>query len=664
MRLTRQLTLLLAAVLLLALGGSLVLHTLQARSVLQAQLTLRNADAANALALALSQQRGDDAALRTVAAAHFDLGHYARLTLTAPDGTEVLALVADPPRAAAPGWFQALLPLQAREGRARVSDGWRELGLLRLQAPTAWATEALWQAALRTAALTLALVSLAGLLGAMLLRAWQRPLRDTVAQAQALEEGRFVTVAVPRVPELAQLARTMNQLVARLQQVFAAHAQQLQHLQDQAQRDALTALPRREVFLGRLQEHIAAGPAAPHDAPAPAAGDTLPGCLLLLRVPGLPALNAALGHDATDHLLQAVADMLRTYEERVVGSFAGRLNGSDFVLCLPAPGVAAQTAFSLLGALAATPLVRSAGVELAVGALEGLPAVGASAALAAADAALAEAEAGGATAPQAPDSGAAEPVITLPSQVRLAVHQAGNGVPLAGGAAAWRTQITDALDQGRVQLGSYPVRNPQGGLWQLACPLRVQLLPGGPFHPARRWLALAARSRLLPRVDEAALSLALQAAAADGQSRAVHLSAATLQSSAALAALAQRLHAVPHAAACVWLDLDEAALADGGLPAPVVAWRALGVRLAVAHAGGTPQALAALPAADLDAVKLAARHVHGVATDEAVRRYAGALVELVHRLGLPMVAEGVDSADDLQALWALGYDAATGPAVI
>jgi len=649
MRLTRQISLLLAAVLLLALGGSLVLHTLQAHAALQAQLALRNADAASALALALSQQRGDGAALRTVAAAHFDHGHYERLALTAPDGSDLLRLVAPPAQAAAPAWFQALLPLDAPEGRARVSDGWRELGLLRLQAPTAWATEALWQAAVRTAVLTLGLALAAAALGLALLRAWQRPLQDTVAQAQALEHGRFVSVAVPRAPELAQLARTMNHMVARLQQVFAAHAEQLHDLQQQAQRDPVTALPRREVFLGRLQEHLATGPGA--------GTALLPGCLLLLRLSGLPALNAALGREATDHLLQAVADMLRTYEQRVEGSFAGRLNGSDFALCLPAPGMAAQTAASLLGALAATPLVRNAGLELVAGALEGLPAAGASAALAAADAALAEAESGGFG---GLPSAVAEP---LPPHVRLVVHGPDEGQAVPGGARAWRGQIAQALAQGRVQLGAYPVRDAQGALWHLACPLRVQLTADGPFQPARRWLALAARSRLLPQVDEAALALALQASGTDGQPRAVHLAAATLRSPAALAALTRRLRAAPQAAAGLWIDIDEAALADGGLPSPVAAWRALGVRLGVEHAGGTPQALAALPVADLDAVKLAARHLRGVAGDEAVRRYAGALVVLAHGLGLRVVAEGVDSAEDLAALWALGFDAATGPAV-
>ena len=75
MSLTRRMALFIAGVLLLALGGALVIHTLGARQALQQQQDMRNRDAAAALALALSQQDGDAAAIQAVAAAQFDLGH-------------------------------------------------------------------------------------------------------------------------------------------------------------------------------------------------------------------------------------------------------------------------------------------------------------------------------------------------------------------------------------------------------------------------------------------------------------------------------------------------------------------------------------------------------------------------------------------------------------
>jgi EAL domain-containing protein (putative c-di-GMP-specific phosphodiesterase class I) len=46
-----------------------------------------------------------------------------------------------------------------------------------------------------------------------------------------------------------------------------------------------------------------------------------------------------------------------------------------------------------------------------------------------------------------------------------------------------------------------------------------------------------------------------------------------------------------------------------------------------------------------------------------VRDFAGALVKLAHGCGWKVVAEGIDDARDLGALWSLGFDGATGRAV-
>ena len=97
--------------------------------------------------------------------------------------------------------------------------------------------------------------------------------------------------------------------------------------------------------------------------------------------------------------------------------------------------------------------------------------------------------------------------------------------------------------------------------------------------------------------------------------------------------------------------------------AAATAWRALGVKLGVEHAGASPQALTQWHATRIYYVKIDARHLLGVAGDEAVRGYAASLVALVHGLGLKAVAEGIADEEDLRALWALGFDGATGTAV-
>ncbi|MBX3637610.1 MAG: EAL domain-containing protein, partial [Rubrivivax sp.] len=426
-------------------------------------------------------------------------------------------------------------------------------------------------------------------------------------------------------------------MARRLRELTEAQAQQVAMLQRQAQTDAVTGLPLRAQFVGRLQDRLA-GPGAP------------PVALVLLRVQRLDALNARNGFEATDRLLGAIADLLQAYVQRVPGTFAGRLGGSDFALCLPVAGVAGETARSLHDALVSAPVLQTAGVEVALGAADELAGVGASEALAAADAALARAESDGGVAVEQPADLADRPV----------------------GARAWRRQIAEALESGRVALGSFPVHDRHGGLVHLESPLRVQLDDGGPWLPAARWLALARRTKLLPQVDLAALDLALAAIAADGQPRAVHVASASLQLPGFVDQVAERLAMAWRAAAGLSLEWVEGSRPGGAEPdrgaiaalqAAAARWAPLGATLGVEHAGAAPQQLPALRAAGIRYVKVDPRHLRGAADDAAVRSYAQGLVMLIHGLGLQALAEGVADERTLQALWALGFDGATGPAV-
>lgn len=485
-----------------------------------------------------------------------------------------------------------------------------------------------WRAFVRFALLavggSIALVALA----AFFWRRWRRLLRATVAQAQALERLQFVEAPEPRWPELRDLTRAMNAVVRRLREQVVAQAEQVAHLQRQVQTDVVTGLPRRDFFLSRLGDVLG-------DARLPAVS------LLLVRVPELGAMNERHGRDVADRLLVAVADVLLTYVERIPGAAAGRLTGQDFALVLPAAGAARETAGAIQAAVASSPAARPPGVRVVVAGCDGLRGLAAGAALSAADAALARAEAAG------------ECVVEDLTELG------------ATGARAWRVLIAAALDESRVRLGAFPVVDAQGRLIHLECPLRVQVEPGGEFLVARRWLAIAARSRLTPLVDLSAVNLALEAIAADGQPRCVHVAPRSMSSPGFPRTLLARLKSAGAAAAN--LSLEWAELPDGGVSAAlreaVPAWRKLGVRVGVEHAGSSPRTLPTLKEVGVDYVKVDARHLLGVADDETARSYVESLVALIHGLGMQALAEGAADPRQLEALWRLGFDGATGAAV-
>lgn len=414
---------------------------------------------------------------------------------------------------------------------------------------------------------------------------------------------------------------------------FAAQAEQVEVLRRLAHTDGDTGLPNRRYFVGRLRSTLA-------DAGAPGAA------LLIVRVLQLDALKQRLGDEAVGRSLSVIADVLAAYQQHVPGAFAGRLNESDFGLCLPVQGVADETAATLLRALRATPAASAGAAELALGGVDALHAESASEALAAADEALAQAEAAG------------------PFCIEIHVAGASGEAPL--GERAWRVRIDEALHEGRASLGEFAVLDCDGRLIQLECPLRVQLEVGGPFREAKRWLAMASRSRLLPRVDLAALDLALIAIARDGRPRGVHVSAASLATAGFVGEVQRRLEAAPEASARLWIEVAEGVSLDRALPRlreAGAAWRRHGVHLGVEHAGGSMQGLARLSGAGLDHVKIEARFVRGADTEPVVSDFARGLVQLSHGLGLKIIAEGIDDSRDLSALWALGFDGATGPAV-
>jgi diguanylate cyclase (GGDEF)-like protein len=438
---------------------------------------------------------------------------------------------------------------------------------------------------------------------------------------------------------LQPLADGLHTLQWRQQRLFAEQAAQLDQLRLQVHTDALTGLPNRRLFLARL-DAVLAGSGGPAGAG-----------LLLLRLKDLQGLNQRIGHNSADHVLQALAQALQAYTDRIDPCFAGRLNGADFALLLPVGGLATETATALLRALRQPLAHIDASASVSAGAVELRAGLSAAQALALADAALAQAEVQGGL--------RADAVAVVDAQGLAGLAPAGE--------SSWQRRIARALAQGRASLGSYEVRAADGRQLHLDCPLRLQLTPDGPMEPAARWLSLATRSRLCPDVDERAIALALQATTADGVARCVNVSGVSLASAEFVAAVSRRLEAHPDAAARLWIDIAEAVALERPMLVREVSrrWRPLGVMMGLEHAGEGLARIPRLMDLGLDCVRIDGRFVNSIAGDAQAdaRRYLQGLVRLVQAVGLQVMAEGVRSPDDLALLWDLGFDAATGPAL-
>lgn len=634
MSLIRQLWLLLAAVLLLAIGGAVSVNLLSTRAVLQTQLTMKNNDTAQSLALVLSQQHGDDELMQLAINAQADTGFYRSIALARADGRPGIDNRSPAAPLRAPGWFVSLLPIAPAPGVAQVSDGWRPLGTVTVVSHDSYAYDELWRGGVRATLVMLGVGALAALLSLVVVRRIRAPLEATVRQAQALEEGRYVIVDEPAMPDLRRVAAAMNGMVVRMKSLFEAQAARAETLRRQAHCDPLTGLPHRAHFMGLL--------AALQQREDGADG----GGLVLVRLADVSGLNRAVGRETTDLVIETIAQVLNTYPERVDGCLAGRLNGSDFALALPAPGLAAETAASIAAALRSSLPAFSPVIRAYVGAVEWPREATAGALMAQADLALARAEAGKPYSAEVLDGSAA------PSGV-------------GEGERAWRVQLLAALEDKRLRLRlvGFPVLDAEGRRLHLESPLRVQLREGGAHEPAARWLPLAMRNRLTALFDAEAVSLALETIADDAVPRAVNIAPASVADSGFVAHLRQLLEEQPRAAHALWLEVPEAAAIDHfeAVQAFARMLRPLGVRVGLEHAGERLHRIERLYELGLDYVKLDASVCAEVARSEAAQEFLRSTVTLLHAMSMQVQAEGVADEADVRTLWTCGVDAVTGP---
>ena len=632
MSLMRQIAWLVLGVVLAALVGAVGLSALSAQQLMRSQLELKNADNAQALALALSQQQGDAELIKLLVSAQFDTGAYEYVRWRGTGGDVVFERSGAAREGQAPAWFRRLLPIEAAPGVAQLSNGWNAIGAVELRSHSSYAYDTLWRSTRRLLAWLLVVGIGAAVVAWAGLRRIRRPLDAAVAQAEGVLAGVYGQVTEPRVPELQRLTRAMNAMVQRVKDLFEAQAGQLLVLREQVHHDPLTGVSTRRHFLAELDAALQRD-----DGPVIAG-------LVLVRLRDLHGLNARLGRPAVDELLLTLVTALQAYPESVAGCRVGRLNGGDFALWLPAEGVAAETAHALADALRASLPAFGAGVQVALGAIE-LPRERPSSVwLGEADAALARAE------------------HLSESRGGFVVEVVADaGIGREQGEGLWRAQLQEAVSNRRGRLEEFPVLDRAGRLLHLECPLQLQLEAG--WLPAASWLPLAVRARLTAQVDLFAVGLALDAVGADSQARCINVAPASLADAGFLPQLRELLTARPKAARALLLDLTEAAATDHfeRLLELGQQLRPLGVKLGLEHAGAGLAQVERLYQAGLDYVKLDASVLLGVAGEAGRAAFVRGMVIMLRSLALKVYGEGVVDEMDAQALWDCELDGLTGP---
>ncbi len=443
-----------------------------------------------------------------------------------------------------------------------------------------------------------------------------------VASLGLLIVGQFAAVpwpaaALATVTVLTGMARTSLTVTERLR---ASH--------EQAMTDDLTGLGNRRRLLEQLGQAIAGG------------GEV---ALLLIDLDGFKELNDTLGHDAGDEVLQQIGPRLA--ETVRAGATLARLGGDEFAVVL-APGDEAQASATGLRVRAA--LERSFGVggmrvhvDASIGiALSPAHGTDALALLRRADVAMYEAKR------TRTGHEVYEPDRDRHSRRRL---------ELLG-------DLRDALAAGQLVLHYQPKAEIATGavhgveaLVRWAHPRRGLLLPG-------EFLPLAEHTGLGRALTAFVVDRALEEMAEFDLTVAVNLGPADLLDLGLPSEIDRLLRRRRFEPEHLRLEVSEdVVMADPERTLEVLAGlRAIGVATALDDFGAGHASLGHLKALQVDELKIDRSFVGSLPGDERDAAIVYATVELARRLGMRVVAEGVESAENWDALARLLCDEAQG----
>ena len=626
-----------AAILMLGIFGiTFAINATTSSQYLEQQLTLKNNDDANALALSLSQQALDLTVIELQLAAKLDQGAYDYIRLTAPTGEVLFDRGSEmgPPLTQAVSWMRALFTIDATPGTAEVTNGWNQVGTLTLKSADSFAYYELWQGAQRMLVALVAAIIFAAILGNVLLRIILKPLGQVVEQAQAIGERRFLTLEEPFTTELAEVTRAMNELARRVKDMLTREADELTRKRATTEVDSVTGLLQRDGFMARIKNALNSTDAA------------ATGVIALVRVSNLAKFNQLYGHNSVDNLLKEIGQSIQDLGVTTDNGAAGRLNGSDFCVLAPnhndADAVAKQLQKAIAEVIARHGMTEDSTlpgscIDYATGDTISEVFTNLDSALIAAD--------------NAGDS-----------SLVVAVRGANVGTPAREVAARWRGLIRQGIDAKTFTLDTKPVVSSRGETLRLDS--SIVLHAEGDTHAAQTFIPWVYRHDLGKELDHLTLELAFDAISSNNSPINITLSASSL-TSADFGWLDSRLKKNSKQAGQLSIEIGESVAFTHQSSAAELSRiaRKYGTKTGIGHVGHRIADVAKLSELGVDFIKLDAVFVHDIDTNPGNAALCRAYANIAQSLDMECVAGGVSTAEEMKAVFDAGATAVTGKAV-
>jgi diguanylate cyclase (GGDEF)-like protein len=425
----------------------------------------------------------------------------------------------------------------------------------------------------------------------------------------------------------------LNVVVQRVQRTIEAHRAE-RHVRHLAYNDSLTGLPNRTLLTDTLNQRIEL---ARHNGTQVA--------VLFLDLDRFKYVNDTLGHETGDRLLEGVAQRLRQCVR--AGDCVARLGGDEFTVVLSdlvEVGAAANVAQKIAAALAEPFPVG--GHEIFVSASVGISIF--------------------------PQDG--EDVSTLLRHADTAMYRAKRtskgyrfyetGMEASiSGHLQLEAALRRALERGELAVHYQPEAEAGSGLiFGAEALLRWQHPSRGAVSPAE-FIPLAEETGLIVPIGEwvlRAVCAQAQAWVAEGRALAVavNLSGLQLQDPGFITRVEEVLestridprHLIFEITESVWMEHA------GDTLSTLRRLKNLGIRLAIDDFGTGYSSLAYIKRLPVDILKIDRSFIRDIATDPADGAIVRGIMALAHALDLEVVAEGVETEEQRQALVAMGCD--------
>lgn len=641
MKLRNQLLSLLSAIFLAVLIAIVLVSVTRTRRFLEQQLASHAQDAATTLSVMLGQSlgSGDRVLAETQVASLFDRGYFKRIEVLAPDRSPIISSELPEKIQGVPSWFVRMLPLQTPAGEAFVGAGWRQLGKVLVVSQPTLAYEHLWRMASQLATWLLVICAAALALMLALLDFILKPLREIEKMAVDIKAKRFGQITqVPGAPELARVVVAMNQMSSRVADMLEAETARAQGLYQKAYQDELTGLANRHDLERRLTELLAG------EYPFSL------GAVVAVKLDDMRLLSREHGLAAAERIMCMVADSARAIFAGSPAAILARSNPFGFhfvVVDLTQPEVAELAAA----------LQRRLMEQLAGDAAAQIVAVSIGAAF------------------FHPHESRSDVFARAELALESALESARNGLAVMGeqpdedsspASIDWRALIQTAPQEHRWRLVYQPVLRlgGPGSLLQNECLARL-LDRHATLIPAADFMPMAVRHSLMPEVDRAIVTLALAEIKLSPHALhtvALNLSPQSLSDAEFMAWFASRLGDLKKAGKRLAIEVSEFGVVHNR-PAAERArdlMRRHGGQFGIDHFGLVPQTVKVLREMQPDYVKLTGSLVPEIAAGTTTSGMLQSFVALAHELDVTVIAQHVQTSEQVAQLTAAGVDAASG----